>query len=502
MCNSTFGALARGFRPTTVLIILAALTVTGCDDDVVYQDRPPFNPPPDAASGFLGYFDATAGKTTCGNCHADFHANWSTTAHAGAWETLNANPNKQDACFTCHTVTGNGNAANGTTAGYDAVKTDVYHDVQCESCHGPGLNHVEGIGQGTVIRPLAKLSMSGTGDCGDCHSGTHHPFDQEWAASRHSVVSASRASEESCAGCHEGRAALERWGVEANYVEKESATDYQPVAACAICHASHGSANPSQLRFPITSNDPAENLCMKCHLRRAEPEPPSSVRPHAPQGGVLLGTAGWRPPGFAYDTAEIYGSHATTRNPKLCAGCHVVAFTVTDKETGAFTFQATGHLMRPIPCLDPNGQPTADKTCAYNATARTWQSCTASGCHANANVAASAFNATRSRMKFLADQLWQDKNSDGTLQAAPTDGGALATVRQTRPGEWSSADNAITPAEGAEFNARLCGEFGSSNSDNSKGVHNPFLCDALFTSTINYIKSYYSLPAVAGRSGH
>ena len=68
-------------------------------------------------------------------------------------------------------------------------------------------------------------------------------------------------------------------------------------------------------------------------------------------------------------------------------------------------------------------------------------------------------------------------------------------MRQTRPAEWSTTDNTLTPAEGAEFNARLCGEYGQSNSDNSKGVHNPFLCEALLTATITYIRTYYGLPA-------
>jgi hypothetical protein len=99
-------------------------------------------------------------------------------------------------------------------------------------------------------------------------------------------------------------------------------------------------------------------------------------------------------------------------------------------------------------------------------------------------------------MKFLADQLWLNKNNDGTLQASPTDGGLLATLKATRPTEWTTPD-AITPAESAEFNARLCGEYNQSNSDNSKGVHNPFLCEALLVATINYIRSYYSLPAAS-----
>lgn len=478
-----------------IAAFLCAASAIACSKDIVYRDRAPFNPPPAAAAGFLGYYDATAKRTTCGNCHADYQGSWIGTKHANAYTAVNSNAAKAPECYSCHTVTGNGNRASGTPAGHDAVKQDVYYDVQCESCHGPGLQHVEGVGQGSLVRPLAKLSMDGPGDCGDCHSGAHQPFAEEWGASGHANVSASRASNPTCWGCHDGRKVLERWGEEANYVEKASATAYQPTT-CAVCHNPHGSTNPSQLRFPVTSQDPEQNLCMKCHMRRTEPEF-SASSPHAPQGAVLLGFAGYRPPGFTYDTARIYGSHATTQNPKLCAGCHVNKFTVTDKLTGAFTFQATGHLMRPIPCLDATGKPTGDKTCAYTTTARSWQTCTASGCHASAAVAAAAFTNVRSRMKFLADQLWLNLNNDGTLQAAPTDGGLLATVKATRPTEWSTTDNVITPAEGAEFNARLCGEYNQSNSDNSKGVHNPFLCEALLIATINYIRTYYGLPAAS-----
>ena len=473
--------------------LLSIGPLVGCGEDVTYRDRPPFNPPPAAAAGFLGYYDDATKQTTCGNCHVDYQATWSTTKHARAWTTLNTSTAKQDACFTCHTVTGKGNAASGTAAGHDAVKDAAYYDVQCENCHGAGLTHVEGVGQANLVRPLARIGMTGTGDCGDCHSGAHQPFAEEWAASGHANVSASRAGNAECAGCHDGRKALERFDTDVNYKEKTGATEYQPTT-CAVCHNPHGSSNPSQLRFPVTSQDPAQNLCMQCHLRRVEPLV-SSSSPHAPQGAVLLGSAGYRPPSFTYDTARIFGSHATEKNPKLCAGCHVSKFTVTDKLTGAFSFQATGHLMRPIPCLDATGKPTADKTCAYTTAARSWQTCAASGCHANAAAANNAFNTVRARMKFLADQLWLNSNSDGSLQASPTDGGLLATLKATRPTEWSTTDNRVTPAEGAEFNARLCGEYNQANSDNSKGIHNPFLCEALLIATIDYIRSFYNMPA-------
>ena len=478
--------------------LLTAISLVGCSGEkIAYRDREPFNTPPAAAAGFLGYYDAATKQTTCGNCHADFQGSWKATKHASAYTTVNASAVKAPECYGCHTVTGKGNRATGTTAGHDAVKAAVYYDVQCESCHGPGLQHVEGVGRGSLVRPLAKVSMAGTGNCGDCHSGTHQPFVEEWRASGHANVSASRASNvaSGCAGCHDGRKVLARWGVEANYVEKDSATAYQ-ATTCAVCHAPHGSGNPKQLRFSVTSADPEQNLCMQCHMRRNEPTTTQSA-PHAPQGAVLLGFAGYRPPGFAYDTARIFGSHATTQNPKLCAGCHVSRFTVTDKLTGAFSFQATGHLMRAIPCLDATGKPTADKTCAYTATARSWQSCSASGCHANAAVAATAFSTVRSRMKFLADQLWANRNNDGSLQGTPTDGGLLATLKATRPTEWSTTDIVVTPAEGAEFNARLCGEYNQATADNSKGIHNPFLCEALLISTINYIRAYYGLSAAS-----
>lgn len=212
---------------------------------------------------------------------------------------------------------------------------------------------------------------------------------------------------------------------------------------------------------------------------------------------MLLGFAGWRPPGFQYDTARIFGSHATDRNPRLCAGCHVAKFTATDQLTGAFTFQATSHLMRPIPCLDAQGLPTADKTCAYTTTARSWQTCASSNCHGSAQAAANIFNDSRNLMKSFTDQLWADLNANGSINATPTDIGMLATLKATMPAEWSTTDNVITPAEGAEFNARLCGEYGQSTSDNSKGVHNPFLCRALLIATINYLDDYYNLSSIS-----
>lgn len=487
-------ACVRSARLAVVLALTVGVLGSCTDEQIVYRDRAPFNEPADLASGFLGYYDAAAKQTTCGNCHADFQADWVGTKHASATSRLEAASGVTASCYECHTTSGRGNAAVADTVAYAATGHPTYRDVQCESCHGAGLEHVEGVGQGNITkRPLAHLAVNTVGSCKDCHSGSHQPFAEEWEASGHARVSASRAANPSCQRCHDGRKALASWGVTSNYAERDSTTSYQPTT-CAVCHNPHGSSNPAQLRFSLTSIDPTENLCMRCHLNRAEPTTSSSTSPHGPQGGVLIGEAGWRPPGFIFDSSRVFGSHATDRNPKLCAGCHVGRYQVNDQVSGAFLVQATGHLMRPIPCVDANGAPTGNKACGYNTTERLFTTCAASGCHASTAVAATLFNTVRSRMKFLADQLWVDTDGSGSLQASPTDAGLLAQIRQSTPSAWNRDDNVITPAEGAEFNARLCGEFNQSNSDNSKGVHNPFLCEALLISTINYVRSFYGLP--------
>src|SRR5512139_287073 len=351
-----------GLLPLLLVAALAACT----EEKIVEVERPPFNPPADASSGFLGYYTVGEQQTTCGNCHADYQAKWSETAHAGAYATLKANAGAQAFCYSCHTVNERGNSASGTT-GWDKVQDSTYQDVQCESCHGPGQAHVEGVNAGTVIKPLPLLGIGvrvvedhgtevlqktadTTNSCTSCHTGTHHPYVEQWAQSRHAWVRVGYSNNSCATRCHEGRGALVSWGQEVTWKEGAwNATfdaDDTPTT-CAVCHDPHGSANSGQLRFPINVADETQNLCIKCHNNRAQPGNTSNA-PHGAQGGVLLGFAGWRPPNFVYDTARIYGSHASTANPNLCAGCHVNRQTFT-AANGSFQMQSVGHLFKPIP---------------------------------------------------------------------------------------------------------------------------------------------------------
>jgi predicted CXXCH cytochrome family protein len=477
------------------LTLLAVLALSGCTDEtIVYKEREPFNPPPDQASGFLGYYSVASKTTTCGNCHVGHQRDWRETAHAGAFETLDTNSHKQATCYSCHTVNELGNAHDGPS-GWNATPDSAYRDVQCESCHGPGYAHVQEP-EVEVNVPLARASLTDAdASCASCHSGTHHPYVEEWAAGGHGIIIEHAAGRAECQSCHEGKAALEALGSRAVYHEKD---DAEPMAiTCTVCHDPHGNGIEGQLRFAITERDPERNLCMRCHIRRTEPTPGSSrgTEPHAPQGAVLLGTAGYRPAGFDYDTSLIESSHGTEQNPGLCATCHVNRFTVTDELTGAFVMQATGHLFFPIPCVDGQGRPTANQDCEYTETARSFNSCASAGCHPSVESARSSFNAARTRLKEdLADVLWDDVNGNQLLDAGDT--GYLTMV----PAAEFAADNIITAAEGALFNVRLVAPNMSAAGDKSQGTHNPFLAEALLRANIEEMQNVYGLPAPPART--
>lgn len=466
----------------------AVLAVAACTK-TEYVERDPVNPPPDAASGFVGYYDNDTKLTTCGNCHANTQQQWVSTKHAQAWGDL---PVPQGAnCVGCHTVNERGNSATAAS-GYSVVQDAAYHDVQCESCHGPGYTHAVTPDVGTP--PLPKIGQNDPGaSCVSCHSGTHHPFTEQWAASGHndSAGMASPAQNPSCTGCHEGKAAIIRFN--GGQTTRYSDSVGTKTILCVVCHDPHGSAYPHQLRGPIDSPDPSVNLCMRCHLRNAVPSS-SFTRgqkgAHSAQGPVLMGEgAGWTPPGFYVDSAGGFTTHGSTANPRLCAGCHVVAFDVIDS-TGT-TFNSTGHLFAAAPCVDGSGIPVADDSCAHNSTARNWTSCTEAGCHASASVAANLLNNERATVLALVQALWKDVDGDRTLDAFPTDSGALAEVWANTPAEFNGS-NALTTAEGALWNAMMFAEKSQyDHSDGSFGVHNPFFYEALLSATIAAVNTAY-----------
>jgi hypothetical protein len=507
----------------------ALAVLIGACTDTVYQDRPAYNPPPDSTSGFLGYYTASEKQTTCGNCHVGQQGDWIQTGHSDAWDDLLQSGASQPFCEGCHSVNSRGNQP-FAPVGYDKVKDEAYHDVQCESCHGPGYTHVQ---NPTVVgnRPIPSIlvypnvtttSVVTAADtanvinsgCGSCHSDVtpekHHNYLKEWLNSRHGQLNMTPATRpaDGCTACHEAKGILAAWGV--NTVYKEQGSTILMPQGCPVCHDPHGTAKDAtgqpllgQLRFPITVPVVEQNLCTKCHNRVAEPAANNSRGPHGAQGPMLFGTAGYFPPGTVYDTTAILTTHGSTANPRFCAGCHVNTQTGVDANGNSVTF--TGHSFHPLPCLQQKSPPVVDTTytneCPYDEPSRSYGACTASGCHGTEAVAVSRLTGIWNEKEGYLDVLWVDLNGNQKVDAYPADTGYLAKVMLNAPNDLNFTtppfSTTMTAAKGALFNAQLTGEELSGHPDGSHGVHNPFLYRALLQSSLADMLATYPgfLPA-------
>jgi predicted CXXCH cytochrome family protein len=470
-------AWTNGSRIALAACVLAAACTS---EKIVYRSGTNFAAPPSNAGSFIGYYDVTNKQTVCGSCHVDVQTRWSSTKHASAWADLQASGAATSVCEACHSVTNLGNGATDTNVGWNATKDARYHDVQCESCHGPGLTHASS--PTSANRPLAsiKADTNATNGCGECHTGVHEPFVQEWKGTNagglsHSIVQSGTVgnTDPTCVGCHTAQGALAQLGVTENYVEKVPTTGITTANAlpivCATCHDPHGSDNPHQLRYSISAANIDDNLCMKCHQRRADPSQVTTRNSvHSPEGPTLLGLAGWFPPGMSAGDS-IIGTHGTpSRNPELCATCHVFRFTATDQATGKFTFQATGHRFVAAPCVDANGVPLAGQAC--DVTVKTFRSCVSGSCHATETVARSLYVTDSVRIYQLVAQA----NS------------AIAKVKAAQPSQCTLGGPTYTSCLGTQFNVSLALAPGAF-------VHNPFLIEQLLVASINQLQKDYGV---------
>jgi predicted CXXCH cytochrome family protein len=459
----------------SIMLFVGAVGIAGCTSEkVVFRDREVVGNVPTAAANFVGYSDNTRKQTVCGACHIGSQALWAQTGHAQAYDSLPAADRTNPACLTCHTTSGRGNVGPTTVAGFASTNGDArYRDVQCESCHGAGLSHASN--PTTANRPLAtaRVGSASAEGCGQCHNSSFSPTYQEWQSSAHGQMAQWSATgpntRAECQGCHTGQGALSVMGVDArsSYKEKGQVATAPLQITCTVCHDPHSKAIPGQLRLAINVPDESRNLCMTCHNRRGTPDLASPSRGvHAPEGPLLLGNAGWMPPGLTFPggAERIIGTHGSSANPKMCAGCHVTRFSVRDS-SGRVALNYTGHTFESLPCVDANGAPTRRNDCQI--AGRTFKSCVASGCHGTETAARSAFSAASLRLTTL----------KATLD------GLLARVPRT---EFSTTDNRYTTAEGSTFNSSIAGRVGSV-------AHNPYLTEALLIGSINAVRREYNL---------
>ena len=457
-----------------VALSIAALAAYGC----VRENPVAGGAPPTKGASFVGYSDPAVKQTVCGNCHVLRQESWVATGHAKAWADLQASGQATGSCATCHTT--NASSVGGAdTAGYYAATPATqkyFQDVQCEACHGPGAAHVTVPDETQPIAYLVSYDSTLHVGCGTCHSGAPHAsFLEDWSHGAHRGLEAPAISTGgTCLQCHEGKTVEQRFGGSNVYVEVGSAAAF-PIG-CATCHNPHGSGNTSELRASITVKD-TTNLCIQCHKRNAVPDTANTRGPHSPQGPTFLGTSGWRPAGFVWDSTNTTTHATTAANPRLCATCHLDTLDVSGAG-GKVAWHYTGHGFYAIPCVDTAG---VDSTDACAITQRSFAACTASGCHATGDAARSNLEALDQELAFLTTTLWDDVNGDGKIDSGDT--GLLTQV----PATEFKRDSVITVAEGALFNVQLIGV------DGSHGVHNPPYLKALLTATIEAVRQRYGL---------
>jgi len=117
------------------------------------------------------------GSEACRSCHAKEYESWSAGPHAGALAALETKHQAGDAnCLKCHT-TGFG-LAGGFQPGTPTSGHPDLARVGCESCHGPGGDHIaEGASKrGTIVSLGDKCdSCVILQICGSCHDDANDP---------------------------------------------------------------------------------------------------------------------------------------------------------------------------------------------------------------------------------------------------------------------------------------------------------------------------------------
>jgi predicted CXXCH cytochrome family protein len=258
----------------------------------------------------------------CTTCHSSVGREWENTVHYTALPDLLASGHASDTCIPCHVTGLDDNPANSGYDDPDQLVADRFGGVQCESCHGPGGNHVA---------DFSSMVTNLSGDlCGGCHSGAHHPTYDEWKRSLHAAAldvrdQSSHFSTE-CLRCHS-----------ADYIFADSVpadatpADFKCGITCVVCHDPHVDENHPQLRNNVA------DLCYQCH-NTEDAVPGEGV--HHPNGDMFKGQGGYEWPGYTYDNS------AHTYLEDGCANCHM--WTAPFSATGSGEDAISGHEFKPV----------------------------------------------------------------------------------------------------------------------------------------------------------
>lgn len=423
------------------------------------------------------YLGAKAGDSNCQLCHSgavnnqDQYNPWSQTGHAdimtrGIEGTLSSHYGEN--CLECHTTGYDPYAEND---GFDdhsfefpdslyegkfAELVEEYPEamefanVQCESCHGPGGNHIG------VTENSRMVSSLDAANCAYCHDdGSHHVYPEQWDVSVHANPASMgyAGGRAGCANCHSGSGfvAYVKGG------QQPLSEAPEPVAiTCAVCHDPHDATNPAQLRLVTATLENGYEvqlgnegrLCINCHKSRRDAVDytdnyldnlSSHFGPHyGTQADLLVG-----------QNAVTWGEELPTSPhlqaiEKACVGCHMGPAVV---EEGEHVALAGGHTFS---MTTPDGKANVD-------------ACT--DCHGD-------IGETFAEKKFYMSGI-ADHDGDGIEEGLQEEvHGLLEEILTYLPvdetGHVAITDSSITQVQAqAAFNYMMV------ENDGSLGMHNP-----------------------------
>ena len=211
-----------------------------------------------------------------------------------------------DVCLSCHEA--------------EAQSLRHYADhpgvADCESCHGPGKDHVDGAGDVTKIIHPGKLAPKDSAKtCLGCHDQTHV---RSWPGSTH------ERNDLSCLSCH---AIHDAKGKNAQLLKKPDQADvcftchkmqrtrtmmssHMPLResklTCGDCHNPHGTTSPALLAATSVNDN-----CISCHQEKRGP----ALFEHPPVRENCLN---------CHDAhGSLHDSLLVASAPRLCQSCHI-----------------------------------------------------------------------------------------------------------------------------------------------------------------------------------
>ena len=231
------------------------------------------------AGGLLHGGEDYEGAETCEACHEDLVAAFEFTSHAVAhgWDA-------DTGCESCHGPGGDHVAGDETAIFSYASATPREASATCLECHDRQESHFNS------KQAIHRLGDVGCNDCHNPHSTAEKGLERTGAALCQDCHQAITAQFElprahplaedgaGCANCHQPHASRtlrvnkELFGQTCTncHIEKEGPFLYQHdvllVDGCASCHEVHGSPNRHLLK-----HEPQVNLCYQCHSASVTP---------------------------------------------------------------------------------------------------------------------------------------------------------------------------------------------------------------------------------------